>query len=107
MKNRAGLAGGTTYSAGQTQKVGTELPNEELRLCSSPATVRVMRWGGGGAELACRASHKWEKRDVHTEFYCLSLHHSAVFHFAVLPTLSHFTPGYVVDVLPCILFGGK
>jgi len=39
--------------------------------------------------------------------YCLLMHFSAVFNFAVLHVLFHFTPGYVVNVLPCILFGGK
>jgi len=39
--------------------------------------------------------------------YCLLMHNSAVFSFAVLHVLFHFTPGYVVNVLPCSLFGGK
>jgi hypothetical protein len=39
--------------------------------------------------------------------YCLLMHNYAVFNFAVLHVLFHFTPGYVVNVLPCILFGDK
>jgi len=35
------------------------------------------------------------------------MHNSAVFNFAVLQDLFHFTRGYVVNVLPCCLFGGK
>jgi len=39
--------------------------------------------------------------------YCLLMHNSAVFNFAVLHVLFHFAPGYVVNILMCISFGAN
>lgn len=91
MKNRAELVGGTTYCAGRTLKVGSKLRNDELRLCCSPATVRVIRWGPGGGFTWMGKSEMWVQ--ILTLRYCLLVHNSAMFNFTVLTRFISFYSG--------------